>query len=197
MSAGVGLGMKAVVLTGGLGTRLRPITYGIPKQLIPIAGKPVLYHTLDLLPDGVEEIVLAAGYKGAMIEQYLREHPYRLPTRVVIEDERHLLGTGGGLKNAGRALTDPFLFLYADTIASVPLEGLLDRHRSAGGVGVMALYEVDDTRPYGVAALGPEDRITLVRGKAAAGRGAVATGSTPGLPCGGARCSTGFPRAER
>jgi mannose-1-phosphate guanylyltransferase len=153
-------GPKAVVLTGGLGTRLRPVTFGVPKQLIPVAGKPVLLHTLDLLPEDVEEVVLAAGYKGGMLESYLRSNPYRLPTRVVIEDERKLLGTGGAMKNAARHLSDPFFFLYADTIASVPLEGLLRRHQETRASGVMALYEVEDTRPYGVAALGPGDRIT-------------------------------------
>ncbi len=160
MTAGPARHLSAVVLTGGLGTRLRPVSYSVPKQLIPIAGKPVLYHVLDLLPDDVEEVVLAAGYKGAQIAEYLRHRPYRLPTRVVIEDEQNLLGTGGGLRNASTGLSDPFLFLYADTIASVPLDRLLERHAERRGLGVLSLYEVADTRPYGVAALAAEDRIT-------------------------------------
>jgi len=152
--------LTAVVLSGGLGTRLRPLTYTLPKQLIPIAGRPVLYRTMDLLPPEVDRVVLAAGYKGEEIERYVHAHPHRFPVRVVIEDPRALLGTGGGLKNAASHLSDPFFFLYADTIASAPLGGLVRRQTEARGAGVLALYEVEDTRPYGVARLGPDDRIT-------------------------------------
>mgnify|MGYP006268108469 CR=1 FL=1 len=73
--------MKAVVLVGGFGTRLRPITYEIPKQLIPIAGKPMLYHVLDLLPSDTEEAVLASGYKADVLDRFLKSHPPRVPVR--------------------------------------------------------------------------------------------------------------------
>jgi mannose-1-phosphate guanylyltransferase len=150
--------MKAMVLVGGFGTRLRPVTYAVPKQLIPIAGKPLLYHVLDLLPPDVEEVVLATGYKADVIDAYVRAHPLPWPVRTV--PEATPLGTGGGMKNAGGDLSDPFFLLNSDVVASADLNALRARHRARGGVGTMALYEVDDPRPYGVAALGPEDRIT-------------------------------------
>ncbi len=84
--------MKALVLIGGFGTRLRPITYTIPKQLIPMAGKPMLYHVLDLLPPDVEEVVLATGYKSDVVDAFVRAHPPRWPVRTVPESEP--LGTG-------------------------------------------------------------------------------------------------------
>jgi mannose-1-phosphate guanylyltransferase len=150
--------MKALILIGGLGTRLRPITYEVPKQLIPLAGKPMLYHVLDLLPPGVEEVVLATGYKSELIDRYVRQHPPGREVRTVPED--HPLGTGGGMKNAGGSMSDPFFLLNSDVIASADLAALAATHGRSRRLGTMALTEVDDTRPYGVAALGPEDRIT-------------------------------------
>ncbi len=150
--------MKALVLIGGFGTRLRPVTYSVPKQLIPIAGKPMLYHALDLLPDDIEEGVLATGYKADQIEAYVRAHPPRWPVRTVAEAEP--LGTGGGMKNAGGEMSDPFFLLNSDVIASADLGEMRTRHASMGGIGTMALFEVDDPQPYGVAALGTDDRIT-------------------------------------
>ena len=150
--------MKAVVLIGGFGTRLRPVTYAVPKQLIPVAGKPMLYHVLDLLPDDVEEVALATGYKAGMIDAYVRAHPLRWPVRTYPEAEPLL--TGGGLKNAGRELSDPFFLLNSDVLASADLRAMMATHAARGGVGTMALFEVDDPQPYGVAALGADDRIT-------------------------------------
>jgi mannose-1-phosphate guanylyltransferase len=149
--------MKALVLIGGFGTRLRPITYTVPKQLIPLAGKPMLFHVLDLLPDGVEEVVLATGYKAEAIDAFVREHPPRFPVRTVPEAEP--LGTGGGMKNAGDGMSDPFFLLNSDVIARVDLAEMARRHAAHGGVGTMGLAEVEDTRPYGVAALEADDRI--------------------------------------
>ncbi|MGI0053240.1 MAG: sugar phosphate nucleotidyltransferase [Thermoplasmata archaeon] len=149
--------MKALVLVGGFGTRLRPITYDIPKQLIPLAGRPLLYHVLDLLPADIEEVVFASGYKAEVLDAYLRAHPLRWPVRCVPESEP--LGTGGGMRNAGAGLSDPFLVLNSDVVAEISVPGLIAVHADRGGVGTMALCEVEDPRPYGVAALGVADRI--------------------------------------
>jgi mannose-1-phosphate guanylyltransferase len=149
--------MKAIVLVGGFGTRLRPITYEIPKQLIPVAGKPMLYHVLDLLPPEVDEVVLASGYKADVLDGFLREHPPRMAVRCVPEYEP--LGTAGGMRNASEGTSDPFLLLNSDVIADVDVGGLLRFHHERGGIGAMTLAEVEDPEPYGVAALGDRDRI--------------------------------------
>ncbi len=149
--------VKALVLIGGFGTRLRPVTYTVPKQLIPLAGKPMLYHVLDLVPADVEEVVLATGYKSEVIDAFVRAHPARWPVRTVPEAEPLL--TGGGMKNAADGMSDPFFLLNSDVIARADLGAVADLYRRRGGVGVMTLAEVDDTRPYGVAALDPEGRI--------------------------------------
>jgi len=145
------------MLIGGFGTRLRPITYSVPKQLIPLAGKPMLFHVLDLLPPDVEEVVLATGYKADLIDAFVRAHPPRFPTRTVSEADP--LGTGGGMKNAGGEMSDPFFLLNSDVIARVDLVDMARRHAAHGGIGTMGLSEVEDTRPYGVAALDANDRI--------------------------------------
>jgi len=149
--------MKALVLVGGFGTRLRPITYEIPKQLIPIAGKPMLYHVLDLLPRDIEEVVLASGYKAEVVQRFLHDHPPTVPVRCVPEAEP--LGTGGGMRNAGDEMSDPFLLLNSDVIAAIDVPGLIAFQRARDGIGSMTLAEVDDPEPYGVAALDPDDRI--------------------------------------
>ena len=149
--------MKALVLVGGFGTRLRPVTYSVPKQLIPIAGKPMLYHVLDLLPPTVEEAVLATGYKADEIARYVTEHPPRVRIRAVVEAEP--LGTGGAMRNAGSGISDPFLLLNSDVIAGFNVAELLAQHAAHSGLGTMTLVEVEDPSPYGVAELDPEDRI--------------------------------------
>jgi mannose-1-phosphate guanylyltransferase len=149
--------MKALILIGGFGTRLRPITYSVPKQLIPLAGKPMLFHVLDLVPSDIEEVVLATGYKADVIDAFLLEHPPSMPVRTVPEAEP--LGTGGGMRNAGDGMSDPFFLLNSDVIARVDLREMARQHAAHGGVGTMGLVEVEDTRPYGVAALDPDERI--------------------------------------
>lgn len=149
--------MKALVLIGGFGTRLRPVTYAVPKQLIPIAGKPVLYHVLDLLPSDVEEAVFATGYKADVVAQYVAEHPPKLPVRMVPEAEP--LGTGGGMRNAGSDMSDPFLLMNSDVIAGFDVPALLEHHATHGGIGTMTMVEVADPSPYGVADLDASDRI--------------------------------------
>jgi mannose-1-phosphate guanylyltransferase len=150
--------MQALVLIGGFGTRLRPLTLELPKQLIPIAGKPMLYHVLDLLPPEVDRAVFATGYKAEVIDAYVRAHPPpRLSVRTVPEADP--LGTGGGMRNAGDGVGDPFVLLNSDVISDADVGGLLAFHRAKDAFGTMLLHEVEDTRPYGVAALDAGDRI--------------------------------------
>jgi NDP-sugar pyrophosphorylase family protein len=118
----------------------------------------MLFHVLDLLPSDVEEVVLATGYKSELIDAFVRAHPPRWPTRTVSEAEP--LGTGGGMKNAGDGMSESFFLLNSDVIARVDLAEMARQHAAHGGIGTMGLSEVEDTRPYGVAALDAADRIT-------------------------------------
>ncbi|MGI0067481.1 MAG: sugar phosphate nucleotidyltransferase [Thermoplasmata archaeon] len=149
--------MKALLLIGGLGTRLRPVTEAVPKQLIPIAGKPILYHLFDLLPAGIEEVVLAMGYRAEQVAEYVRAHPPGFPVRSVVESAP--LGSGGAMRFAGERISDPFYLLNTDVVAAADLPALEALRVKRSALGVMALASVEDTRPYGVAAL-DGDRIT-------------------------------------
>ncbi len=148
--------MKALLLIGGLGTRLRPVTETVPKQLIPIAGKPILYHALDLLPPDLEEVVLSTGYKADQVAAYVRDHPTGLPIRTVAESTP--LGSGGAMRFAGGGMSDPFFLLDTDVVTQVSLGELLRAHERHGGLGTMALAPVTETQWYGVAEL-QSDRI--------------------------------------
>lgn len=149
--------LSAIVLVGGFGTRLRPVTYHLPKQLIPMAGQCALYHVFDILPKAVDRIGLACGYKGEVIKQHLRDHPYPLPVTLVQESVP--LGTGGGMKNAESLASDPFVLLNGDVVSGVDLDAMLKFHQRSGGIGTMSLFRVDDTSPYGVADLDERGRI--------------------------------------
>ena len=150
-------GVTGLVLVGGFGTRLRPVTYTVPKQLIPVAGRPILYHALDLLPPEVDRIVLACGYKAEVFEAYLQANPYPRPVKLVRETTP--LGTGGGLKNVASEATDPFYLLNGDVIAGFDLEPLSRTLTEEGGLGILGFVEVEDPSPYGVARFDPAGRV--------------------------------------
>jgi mannose-1-phosphate guanylyltransferase len=150
-------GESAIVLVGGFGTRLRPLTLSVPKQLIPIAGQPALYHVFDLLPHTVPYVGLACGYKADEIERYLKDHPYPIPVKLVREDSP--LGTGGGMKNAASFATDPFILLNGDVVSGIDIGAMVKEHRQLHAMGTMSLFQVEDTSPYGVAQLGGKNRI--------------------------------------
>lgn len=152
--------MKALLLIGGLGTRLRPVTELVPKQLIPIAGKPILYHTLDLLPREIDEVVLSTGYKADQVAAYVRENPTGLPIRTVPESTP--LGSGGAMRFAGGGMSDPFLLLNTDVVADANLGELVRAQERHGGIGTMALATVSETQWYGVAELRDERIVRFV-----------------------------------
>ncbi|EQD76155.1 Nucleotidyl transferase [mine drainage metagenome] len=159
--------MKAIALVGGLGTRLRPITYDLPKQLIPLAGRSMLYRALDVLPDDLEEVVLATGYKSEQIAAYVHEHSYRLPIRTVPETQP--LGTGGGMRNVADGMSDPFFVINSDIVSEASAAEVLRVHEQRNGIGALLLARVEETQTFGVAALGENDRITQFVEKPAPG----------------------------
>jgi NDP-sugar pyrophosphorylase family protein len=132
--------MQTVIFAGGLGTRLRPFTYEIPKVMIPVREKPFLEYILKLLKkNGLDKIVLCIGYLGKQIEDYFENgRSLGIDIRYSYEDENKLLGTGGALKNAEQLLDDEFVVLNGDTFLDINYQDLISFFHEKGKMGVLA-----------------------------------------------------------
>ncbi len=150
--------MKALILAGGLGTRLRPLTYGMPKPLVPLLGKPLISHIIDPLPSEVDTVILAVSYMKDALEEYFRSHD--VGRKIILVNEDQPLGTGGAVKNVSRYLDGPFIAFNGDVVCSIDLNDMLRYHRSHGGIGTMSLWQVEDPSPFGVVAKDGQGRIT-------------------------------------
>jgi NDP-sugar pyrophosphorylase family protein len=123
--------MQAVILAGGLGTRMRPWTETVPKPLIPVAGKPFLQHQVELLVrHDVCSIVLLVAYLGEQIEQFFGDGA-KFGCHIAYSYENSPMGTGGALKNAEAMLASEFLLINGDTYLDLPYAKFA-RHFSAG-----------------------------------------------------------------
>jgi mannose-1-phosphate guanylyltransferase len=150
--------MEAVILAGGFGTRLRPLTLTRPKPLLPILGRAMIDHVVLSMPEEVDRVVLAVNYMADAIRDHLRRTDLGVEVAVVEEDEP--LGTGGAFRNAlGEVRSDTFIGLNGDIVSSLDYSGLLGEQRARGGIGTIALWEVDDPSRYGVVELDDGDRI--------------------------------------
>ncbi len=155
--------MKAVLLVGGMGTRLRPMTYRIPKPLVPVMGKPLIMHVIDSIPSEVDEVIIPIGYKRDAMEEYLRSHPPG--RRVTLVDEPEPLGTGGAVKNVEDRIDGTFLVINGDVITSLDVASFVRFHRQKGGVASISLWPVEDPSPFGVAQIDAGSRITRFQEK--------------------------------
>ncbi len=151
--------MKAVILAGGEGTRLHPLTYTRPKSLIPILNRPMVDYTLDYFKDCADEMIFAAGHMVEDLRSYLSTTSEASRIRVVAEQSP--LGTGGAVKNVEDALDEPFVVLNADIISSIGMKDFIAFAREKGGMGSIALYPSAHPEDYGVVEL--EDGARIVR----------------------------------
>ena len=123
--------MKAMIFAAGLGTRLKPLTDNIPKALVPVAGKPLLQHTIEKLKQsGFDEIIINIHHFGQQIIDFVQEN-HLFDIRIEFSDEREqLLDTGGGIKKAAWFFDDnePFLIHNVDILSNVNLHDLYHFH---------------------------------------------------------------------
>jgi len=132
---------QAVILAGGLGTRMRPITNTIPKPMIPVLDKPFLQWQIELLTSfGLQRILLLVGHDGEHIKQHFAA---RAPAHCDISYsyEEHPLGTGGALKNAESQLEDQFILLNGDTYLAIDYRALIRRFTISGALSLIVAYE--------------------------------------------------------
>ena len=156
--------MQVVVLAGGFGTRLRPWTYEIPKPILPMLDKTLLEHVVEVVPrDQVDAVVVAGGYKVNDIEEYFQQVDVPYDVRIVKETEP--LGTGGALGNCHDVVSDRFVCLNGDIISSLDMQVGLDLHQENGGVGTLALWEVEDPTRFGIVGLDGNQRVTQFKEK--------------------------------
>lgn len=152
--------MQAVVLVGGEGTRLRPLTYGTPKPMIPLMNVPFLERSLLRLRDaGITEAILPAGYMPEAITSYFGDGG-RLGMRITYVIEEVPLGTAGAIKNVEQYLTGPFFVLNGDILTSLDLRAMIRFHQERGGLGVLHLVRVEDPSAFGCVVHDAAGRIT-------------------------------------
>jgi NDP-sugar pyrophosphorylase family protein len=133
--------MQAVILAGGLGTRLRPVTQEIPKPMVRVNGVPYLEHQLRLLAkQGIRSVVLLTGYLGDQIEEYFGDGQ-RLGMKISYSREETPLGTGGALRMARALLHERFLLIYGDSLLPMNYETVLDRLTQSGATGLVVVYD--------------------------------------------------------
>ncbi len=151
--------MKALLLAGGLGTRLRPLTENLPKPMALVGNRPWLEHlVLHLKQQGISEFVIAVKHYPDMIQRHFGDGS-AFGVRIDYAVEQTLLGTAGAIKNAEALLGDRFLVVNADIIHEVAILPLFDFHLQHGGAVTIGLTEVDDPSQYGVVRQTPDGRI--------------------------------------
>src|SRR5438067_4526450 len=143
-----------MVLAAGLGTRLRPLTYEIPKPMVPVLDRPVMAHIVDLCErQGFDELIANLHYFPETIQGYFGD-------RLEYRYEEELLGTAGGVRNVRDFFGDELVVVISgDALTDLDLRGLVARHRSAGGIATLTVKQVDDTREYGVVIHDADGRI--------------------------------------
>jgi len=142
--------MECVILAGGFGTRLRPLTYSTPKPLLPLLNRPMITHIIDRLPTEVDRVILAVNYMKDMLEEFFREKEDEFRPEIVLVEETEPLGTGGAIKNCEDQINDTFLVFNGDVIYSLDLEAIIAFHRTKSGMGTLAVWEVEDPTRFGI-----------------------------------------------
>ncbi|KAH8171064.1 nucleotidyl transferase domain-containing protein [Sarocladium implicatum] len=143
-----------LILVGGFGTRLRPLTLTLPKPLVEFGNKPMIVHQIEaLVAAGVKDIVLAVNYRPEIMEKFLSEYEEKYDINIEFSVETEPLGTAGPLKLAEKILAkddSPFFVLNSDVICDYPLTDLLEFHRSHGNEGTIVVTKVEEPSKYGV-----------------------------------------------
>ena len=137
--------MKVIILAGGKGKRLRPITDYVPKPLIPIKNIPIIEWQIKYLKKfGISEIIVCSGYKTKMIENYLNNKKLGIKITFSVEDKP--LGTGGAIKKAGKKIKDrSFLVINGDTITNIDLKKLIKKNNAIASIQLKTKFGILQT----------------------------------------------------
>jgi len=151
--------MRAVILAGGYGTRLRPLTYTRPKPMLPLAGKPILQHIIEFLASyDFHEIIVTENYLYELIEGYFGDG-FKFGVQITYFREDKPLGTAGSVKNAERCLDDTFIVIQGDNLTDINLKLVTNFHKKRQGVATIALTPVENPAEFGIAELNKRGQI--------------------------------------
>lgn len=143
--------MEAIILVGGLGTRLSPLTKTIPKPLLPLVNVPMVERMIRNLPEKIDTVILAVNYGlEQMLEHFKKTNVGR---KVIIVPEKEPLGTGGAMKNCEKYITGTTAVFNGDVVTSINLEEMIEYHKSKKAKGTLALWEVENPNRFGVVKL--------------------------------------------
>ncbi len=152
--------MKAVILVGGEGTRLRPLTYSTVKAMVPVLNRPFIEYVIRYLGrHKINEVILAMGYKPDSIIDYFGD-AYRSGTKLIYSVEVSPLGTAGAVKNAERHIDDAFFVFNGDVFTDIDLSDMLSFHKRKKSKLTIALTAVEDPTQFGVVETDSDERIT-------------------------------------
>lgn len=151
--------MKAVIMAGGKGSRLQPLTRRMPKPMVPLLDRPVMEYILELLErHGIRDVAVTLGYMPATIREYFGDGSgFGLRLRYI--EEINPLGTAGGVKNAGDFLDRTFLVISGDGLTDIDLRQAINAHQASGGLATLVLTRVACPRGYGVVVADDQGRI--------------------------------------
>jgi len=148
--------MQALILVGGEGTRLRPLTSTVPKPVVPLVDRPFIVYMLEWLQNhGVDDVVLSCGFLASGVRNVLGDGS-GLGIRLRYVEEPRPLGTAGALKYAERLLDESFLMLNGDVLTDIDVSAQREQHVQTGAQGTLALVPVPDPSAYGLVRLNPD-----------------------------------------
>ncbi len=151
--------MKAVILAGGAGTRLRPLTYMLPKCLLPIGGKPLLERTIQYLKGvGIRDVVVCVAYLKKQVMTQMGDGS-SLGVRIEYAESEVPMGTAGQLKTAEQFIDSTFLAMNGDIVTSLNLQNLIDTHNAGHKIGTISLKKFEVKVPYGYIKVNTEGTI--------------------------------------
>jgi mannose-1-phosphate guanylyltransferase len=151
--------MQALILAGGEGTRLRPLTSTMPKPVLPLVNRPFILFMIDWLRrHSVDDVILSCGFLAQGVRQVLGEGE-SLGVRLRYIEEPTPLGTGGALRYAGELLDERFFMLNGDVLSDIDLSAQLAQHERTGARATIALYPVEDPSAYGLVRLRPDGSV--------------------------------------
>jgi mannose-1-phosphate guanylyltransferase len=151
--------MQAVILVGGQGTRLRPLTSKIPKPVVQLVDRPFISFMLEwLLSHGIDDVIMSCGFLADSVRDVLGDGS-QLGIRLRFVEEAEPRGTAGALKLAEPMLDERFLMLNGDVLTDIDLTAQIAQHERTGARGTLALVPVDDPSAYGVVVLDPDNAV--------------------------------------